>query len=100
MKRADLILVCPAKFGGWMMKNPSVAQIGRTQNGVTEITIKNGACYPVEICTRKPNDALRQLAAILCQESECVIDLAVRMSDLIVPESVFFGIKEDEDNET
>ena len=38
-----------------------------------------------------------RLAAILCQESECVIDLAVRMSDLIVPESVFFGIKEDEE---
>jgi hypothetical protein len=96
MKRTDLILVAPVKYGGWMIKNPSVAQIGHTQNGVTGITIKNGACYLVELYTRNPDAALEQLAEII-ESQTGIVRLDVDLKYFIATEAEYFGHEEGED---
>ena len=95
MRRTDLILVAPVKYGGWMIKNPSVAQIGHTQNGVTRITIKNSACYLVELYARNPDETLEQLAEII-ESQTGIVRVDVDLKYVIATEAEYFG---DEDPE-
>lgn len=97
MKKTDLLIVCPAKFGGWMIKNPAVVEIRHKQNGVTIIEMRNSANWTVEFFTKDPDDALACLAELIATETGRV-SLETAMRDLIVPRAAYFG-NEDEGDE-
>ena len=90
MKRTDLLIVCPAKFGGWMMKNPTIVEIGHKQEGVTEMRMRNSVGWTVEFYTKDPDGALEHLAGLIANETGCVI-LNGWMKDLVVPRAAYFG---------
>ena len=97
MRHADLLLVAPVKYGGWMIKNPSLVQLGHTQNGVTETLVSNSTGKTVMFYTRNPNIALVQMADIIEGLSGCVvIDMVMRDSG-IVPENEYFGHEDPEE---
>ena len=98
MKKTDLLIVCPAKFGGWAMKNPTIAEIGHKQNGVTEMRMRNSVGWTVEFYTKDPDDALAYLAELIATETGRVSLETSAMRDLIVPRAAYFG-NEDEGDE-
>ena len=97
MRRTDLLIVCPAKFGGWMIKNPAIVEIGHEQNGVTIIEMRNSANWTVEFFTKDPDDALECLAELIAEETGRVSLETSAMRDLIVPRAAYFGNEDDDD---
>ena len=100
MKKTDLILVCPAKFGGWMMKNPSMVSATYTRKGITKMLVANSAGCTEEFYTKDPDDALAYLAELIAMKTGRVSLETSAMRDLIVPRAAYFGDEEDEDDET
>ena len=98
MKETDLILICPAKFGGWMMKNPSMVSVTYTRKGITKMLIANAAGCTEEFYTKDPDDALACLAELIVTENGRVTLDASSMRDLIVPRAAYFR-NEDNDDE-
>ena len=97
MKKTDLLIICPSKFGGWMMKNPALVGIGHKQNGVTEMRMRNSVGWTVEFYTKDPDDALAYLAELIAEETGRVSLDASPMRDLIVPRAAYFGNEDDGD---
>lgn len=90
MKKTDLLIICPSKFGGWMMKNPALVGIGHKQNGVTEMRMRNSVGWTVEFYTKDPDDALVYLAELIATRTGRVSLKTSAMRDLIVPRAAYF----------
>ena len=96
MRHTDLLLVAPVKYGGWMIKNPSVVQIGHTQNGVSEIWMWNAAMYGVKFYARMADVAL-EIVADMIAEGSGIMTLHEHLEALMVPESVYLENTEDKE---
>ena len=97
MKKTDLILVCPAKFGGWMMKNPSMVSVTYTRNGITKMLVANAAGCTEELFAKDPDDALACFAELIATGNGRVTLDASSMRDLIVPRAAYFGHEDDDE---